>query len=205
MNSMKSLITESMLRSKCKLFGVTYQPGAKLSRLVLRWGVYIHNSSLRWPLITTKESNIVMTYNIILMISNDWTYILWWVFSATMGVAYGTRYAYSFWTPGHTFSSVFLALLCLLTSICVNVTVFLFCFLLPEYFDTCNGHIYNNSGNITSPDFSTHYNNEEHCQLLVTVDKGRRIQFVVDEFLLEHCTECGCDYVQVQCNFWRRR
>ncbi|KAL5003987.1 hypothetical protein ScPMuIL_017443 [Solemya velum] len=74
-----------------------------------------------------------------------------------------------------------------------------------QYFDTCNGHSYNNSGNITSPGFSTHYNSEEHCQLIITVDKEKRIMITIDEFHMEHCTECGCDYLQFEDKISRRK
>ena len=65
------------------------------------------------------------------------------------------------------------------------------------FFAECGGNIIRASGSISSPNYPGIYKSNTDCTWFITVPRGQRIKFTVDNMDIEQETNCRYDYLRI--------
>lgn len=72
-----------------------------------------------------------------------------------------------------------------------------------EYFVSvggCGNTVFTDaSGNITSPGYPSNYGNNQNCSFMIQAAAATNMTISFQEFSLQNCANCSCDFVQVTC------
>ena len=82
---------------------------------------------------------------------------------------------------------------------CLLMSHFLFRFLQQIFLFSsgCGGAINKASGSINSPNYPDTYKSNTDCTWFITVPRGQRIKFTVDNMDIEQETNCRYDYLRI--------